>query len=224
MKFDLSQKDPIYSNLLQLLRSRASEQADLPVYTFLLDGDLQEAKITCAGLDAQARKVGGFLQEKNLKGERALLLYPPGLDYISAFFGCIYGGVIAVPAYPPDPYRLSRTLPRLKSIIQDPGAKLILTTQEIQSMAETVFGQDPELSNLEWKATDGLEENFTGAWKEWNPREEDLVFLQYTSGSTGSPKGVMLSHRNLIHNMHLICQAFCLSPDHVGANWLPPYH
>jgi len=224
MKFDISQKDPIYSNFVQMLRGRAEEQPNTVAYTFLVDGDRQEARLTCAELDARARKLGGLLQEKKLAGERALLLYPPGLDYIAAFFGCIYGGVIAVPAYPPDPYRLSRTLPRLKSIIHDSGTKLILTTEEIRAMSEAVFSQDPDLSKLEWRATDRLDDGLAASWKEWNPPEESPVFLQYTSGSTGSPKGVMLSHRNLMSNMHMIGKAFRLNPDQMGASWLPPYH
>jgi acyl-CoA synthetase (AMP-forming)/AMP-acid ligase II len=224
MKFDIGQPDPLFSNLLQMMRERAAEQADSVVYNFLVDGDRQENKVTCAELDALASRIGGFLQEKKLKGERALLLYPPGIDYIAAFFGCIYGGVIAVPAYPPDPYRLSRTLLRLKSILQDSGAKLILTTQEIRSMAETIFAQDPELARLEWTATDQLEEAYADSWKPWTPKEDDLVFLQYTSGSTGSPKGVMLAHRNLLSNMHLIRKAFQIHPDQLGFSWLPPYH
>jgi acyl transferase domain-containing protein/acyl-CoA synthetase (AMP-forming)/AMP-acid ligase II/acyl carrier protein len=223
----MSQKNPdipFFATLVDMLRFWAEDHGSLPVYTFLLDGDLQESSITCRQLDSQARRIGALLQQRKLKGERALLLYAPGLDYISAFFGCLYAGVIAVPAYPPDPSRLARTLPRLKAIIKDSGAQWVLTTGTIQSMAEAFFSQDPELKGLQWQSTDGLEETLAKDWREGDASSESLVFLQYTSGSTGSPKGVMLAHRNLIHNLHLIHRAFELDSECFGVSWLPPYH
>ncbi len=91
-------------------------------------------------------RIAAALQAGSAAGERALLLYPPGLEYIAGFFGCLYAGVIAVPAYPPDPMRLERTLPRLRAIIRDAQARVVLTTSFILGMAEALFEQAPELA------------------------------------------------------------------------------
>jgi acyl-CoA synthetase (AMP-forming)/AMP-acid ligase II len=101
------------STLVDLLRWRALHQPNQCAYTFLLDGETEKVSLTYEELDRQARAIGALLQSLGTVGERALLLYPPGLEYITGFFGCLYAGAVAVPAYPPDPARLNRTLPRL---------------------------------------------------------------------------------------------------------------
>jgi acyl-CoA synthetase (AMP-forming)/AMP-acid ligase II/acyl carrier protein len=213
-----------FSSLVELLQLRAQEQPDLAVYTFLVDGEKEEVSITCSQLDSQARAIAASLQKLNLQGERALLLYPPGLEYIAAFFGCLYAGVIAVPAYPPDPNRLARTLPRLQAIVKDSQARVVLTTEMIRSMSEFIFSQAPDLAQPQWMATDCLDINLGTDWKAPSVFSETLAFLQYTSGSTGIPKGVMLTHANLLHNLKLIQHAFEVSFECRGTSWLPPYH
>src|SRR5438094_3797680 len=114
-------RDPVVpsSTLVDLLRWRAFHQPDQRAYTFLLDGETEQDDLTYGALDRQARIIGTMLQSVGAVGERVLLLYPPGLDYIAAFFGCLYAGAVAVPCYPPDPARLERTLPRLRAIVAD---------------------------------------------------------------------------------------------------------
>src|SRR5262245_15098650 len=116
MSKDLSNQMIVPSTLVELLRWRAIHQVDLRAYTFLLDGEREEVSLTYTELDGQARTIGAQLQKVTRTGEKVLLLYPPGLDFVVAFFGCLYAGVIAVPVYPPDPARLDRTLPRLRAI------------------------------------------------------------------------------------------------------------
>lgn len=121
-------------NLVELLRWRADTQPDKRAYTYLKDGENKEIQLTYGELDKRARAIAASLEKKGLTGERALLLYPPGLDYISGFFGCLYAGVIAVPAYPPDPNRLNRSLPRLQAIVNDAKATIALTNDSIYYM------------------------------------------------------------------------------------------
>src|ERR1044071_1774923 len=104
--------------LVELLRWRALGQPDRLAYTFLADGETEESSLTYQELDRQARAIAASLQKVEIRGERALLLYPPGLGFIVGFFGCLYAGVIAVPAYPPSP-PLERSMPRLLAIVDD---------------------------------------------------------------------------------------------------------
>lgn len=207
------------------MRGRAEGEPETPLYTFLSDGEEDSVEMSGGALDLQARKLGGALQERNLTGERAVLLYPPGLDYIAGFFGCLYGGVIAVPAYPPNPSQLERSLPRILSIIKNCQAQLILTTQEILSMAQFLSNQHPEFSQIQWLASDNLDGNYAENWETPSITRESIAFLQYTSGSTGNPRGVKLTHGNLIHNLGLIQKGFGITPKiDSGISWLPPYH
>src|SRR5919206_903896 len=105
--------------LIELLRSRVHEQSDRLAYTFLVDEGVVEHTLTYGELDRRARAIAARLQSIVEVGDRVLLLYPPGLEYIAAFFGCLYAGAIAVPAYPPHPVRLDRSLPRLRAIVRD---------------------------------------------------------------------------------------------------------
>ena len=132
-----------------------------------------------------------------------------------------------MPAYPPDPARLQRTLPRLQAIVADAQAHLVLTTTPIAAMATALAGLAPDLAGMDWVAVDEVDEAMAEAWSP--PRIDDgddgtLAFLQYTSGSTGTPKGVMLTHANLLHNERLIQAAFGVHADSVAFGWLPLYH
>ncbi|PRP93233.1 Phthiocerol/phenolphthiocerol synthesis polyketide synthase type I PpsA [Enhygromyxa salina] len=209
------------STLVEVARRRGLEQPELGVYTFLNDGERDEARLDAGGLDRRARAVAAALQQRVEPGARALLLYPPGLDYIVAFFGCLYAGVIAVPAYPPDPRALARTLPRLQAILADCEAELVLTNAELIAMGKALLD---EAGALAWLASDGVDEAEAASWRALAPTPDDLAFLQYTSGSTDTPKGVMLTHANLVHNSAHIRDCFGHTRDSQGVIWLPPYH
>lgn len=209
---------------VDLLRAKAQEAPDLRVLTFLVDAEEQEEHVTYRELDRSARAIAAELQRRGLSGERVLLLYPPGLDFIRALLGCFYAGVVAVPAYPPDPSRLARTLPRLRTVLASSRSKAILCTSFIIQMAEMLFEMAPDLREASWVATDALETGLEEGWRPPALKPESLAFFQYTSGSTSEPKGVMLSHANLIHNSELIKRSFAHDAKSVGVIWLPPYH
>lgn len=218
------------TTMVEILRGRAALHGDLIAYTFLEDGEQNERSVTYAELDRRARAIAATLHREHGAGEhgaagtRAILLYPPGLDYIAAFFGCLYAGVVAVPAYPPDPTRLGRSLPRLQAVFADAEAGCLLTTAAISRLAESLFRYAPDLKDAQWLTTDTVAEGAESAWTPPPVTADSLAFLQYTSGSTGTPKGVMLSHANLLHNEQLITLGFALSRPAVCVSWLPPYH
>ena len=214
---------PKADTLMDLLALRVETRADFPVYTFLEDEPGEETVLTHAGLFTRARRIGARLAERH-SGQRVMLLYPPGTEYIAGFFGCVLGGAVAVPAYPPDPTRLERTLPRLRAIIRDAQATVVLTTSFILELAEYIFELAPELRDLEWIATDALPEGLEDGWRRPELKAESLAFLQYTSGSTGMPKGVMVGHGNLVANMRIITLGLDLRQDDRWVMWLPPYH
>ncbi|MBV9789076.1 MAG: AMP-binding protein, partial [Chloroflexi bacterium] len=203
---------------------RAEHQTDRLAYTFLVDGETTEAQLTYGELDRKARQIGAILQQHKPAGERALLLYPPGLDYITAFFGCLYAGVVAVPAYPPNPARLSRSLTRLRALVDDATPAVVLTTATHLPIAEVLRTQVPDFPQMTWLATENETADRADEWRHPGASRDTLAFLQYTSGSTALPKGVMLSHGNLLHNSTLIQHAFGHTPDSRGVIWLPPYH
>ncbi|NOX38147.1 MAG: amino acid adenylation domain-containing protein [Calditrichaeota bacterium] len=241
------------TNIVDILRWRGEHQADKLAFTFLEDGDKKEVRITYGELDRKARAIAATLQKHNLKGERVLLLYPPGLEYIAGFMGCLYAGAIAVPVYPPDPTRLNRTLPRLEAIVQDADARVALTTGQIMAMMKLIkvqsrfagslekfpifrkalgvlgskaqdIGRTEGLERMKWIATDKLGKSIADRWAPTPVDGDTLAYLQYTSGSTGTPKGVMLTHSNLLHNSRLIHYGFGFTRDAIGVIWLPMYH
>lgn len=188
---------------------------------FLVDGETQEAALTYGGLDRRARAVAALLQGQGLAGERALLVYPPGLDYIVALMGCLYAGVVAVPTYPP---RLNRPDPRLQAIVGDSQAAAALTTGAILTTLGQRVVHAPDMAALRWLPTDGTDAGLAEAWRDPNARGEDLAFLQYTSGSTAAPRGAMVTHANALYNAAMIHTAVDATTDSRGVMWLPPYH
>ena len=209
------------ATLVELLRGRALADPARQAYTFLTDGEMQEVHLTCGELDQRARAIAASLQGAGAKGERVLLLYPPGLEYIAAFFGCLYAGAVAVPVYPP---RMNQNLVRLESIIEDSQPALTLTTSLSLSRSSTQFDKAPTLQNLRYLVTDTLDDALAVQWQDPNVTGDHLAFLQYTSGSTSEPKGVMVSHANILHNAEMMNQACSHPEDAVFVNWLPLYH
>lgn len=225
-----TQSFPNPVTLPDLLRWRAVFTPEQQAFTFLTydethaGGQATETHLTYGALDKSARGIAGMLQRRGLAGERVVLIYPPGPALIAGFWGCLYAGAIAVPAYPPDPARPSHTLPRLQAMVTDAQAKAALTVTPIIPMAQALARQVPDLAALEWLATDNVTDDERLAWHEPRAAGDTLAFLQYTSGSTRAPRGAMLSHANLLHNCALIQQVFDLTPESVTALWLPPYH
>ena len=233
-------------DLVEVLQAQARIRPDDIAFTFLVDGDENEANLTFGELDRRARDIGAFLQARGKQGlprwdakgsyrdigsflkargkpqERIVLLYGPGLDYIVAFFGCLYGGAIAVTAYPPDPMRLARTLPRLEAIIADCDPGFVLTTEAILGMGEMIFDLAPSLRERSWVATDTLPSS--DAWTQPTLGPSALAFIQYTSGSTGTPKGVMLTHGNLLANEETLRTWLQITSSDVFVGWLPLFH
>jgi amino acid adenylation domain-containing protein len=206
----------------ELLRERADATPARLAYTFLDSQGDEQSHFTYAELDRRARSIAAYLQSLGVAGERVLLLYPPGLDYVAAFFGCLYAKAVAVPAYPP---RLNQSSHRLQAIAADARPALVLTTGAILARSEALLRESPEMVSLRWLATDMVVEDHSRLWRnEAAPDPDRLAFLQYTSGSTGNPRGVMVSHRNLLHNQSLIRAAFRQSEESVIVGWLPLYH
>jgi acyl-CoA synthetase (AMP-forming)/AMP-acid ligase II/acyl carrier protein len=210
------------STLVDLLCQRSCEQMDAVLYTFLVDGEVETDSLTYRQVDIRARAVAAHLQSMTKgKDARVLLLFPPGLDYITAFFGCLYAGVTAVPLYPP---RLDLPLDRFKAVVADAQATMVLTDSAIFMLAQHYLVNSPELAGLQWVAVDTIPDDIANLWTKPALTADSLAFLQYTSGSTAEPKGVMICHANLLHNLAHIYQCFNHSPESRGVIWLPPYH
>lgn len=212
------------STLVEVLRWRALHQPDRLAYTFLLDGETEEVHLTYADLDQRARAIGARLQSLGAYGERALLVYPPGLEFVAGFFACLYAGVVAIPVYPPHSPRLDKTLPKFRAIAKDAQPMVALTSSALLSLAENIRTQAPDLQALRWLATDTITSNLAEEWQHPVLSSTSLAFFQYTSGSTATPKGVMLSHGNVMHNSALIEHYFEHTAESRGVIWLPLYH
>ncbi|SFK58154.1 non-ribosomal peptide synthetase [Methylocapsa palsarum] len=207
------------SDVVSLLRSRAGDD-ERAGFVFLSDGETESASLTFGQLDLHARAIAVRLLEAARPGDRALLLYPPGLDFISAFFGCLYAGIVAVPAYPPSRRRLEGARP----IVQDCAPALVLTTEALREEYSRLGAQAWAREDLVWISTDRMDLDAAALWTPSDIRPDSIAFLQYTSGSTGKPKGVMVSHGNLIANEAAIKGAFAHDSAPVVVGWLPLYH
>ena len=212
------------STLVEILRWRALHQPNRLAYTFLLDGETEEVHLTYADLDQQARAIGAWLQSLEAYGERALLVYPPGLEFIAGFFGCLYAGVVAIPVYPPHSPRLDKSLPKFRAIANDAQPVVALTSSALLTLAENIRAQAPDLQALPWIATDTIPVSLAENWQQPALSSTSLAFFQYTSGSTAAPKGVMLTHSNVLHNSALIEHYFEHTAESRGVIWLPLYH
>lgn len=211
------------TSLVDVLRARAAAQPEQVAYTWLRDGEEVGAELTYGELDRRARSIAVLLQQCTIPGDRGLLLYPPGLEFIAAFFGCLYAGVVNVPTYPPQRGRRNETVARLRTIAEA-TTPVVLASSRILASRDNIVATAPELSALHWLDTEAIDTVPADRWTMPDTTGSTLALLQFTSGSTGVPKGTMITHGNLMSNLEVIQNCFGDDSTSRGVSWLPPYH
>ena len=213
------------TDLVRGLREIAARIPDTVAFEFWEARGSRRSKLTYGELDRRARALGARLQERGAPRDRVLLLCPPGFEFIVSFFACLYARQVAVPVPAPHPMHLRAALPRIASVAESARPRALLGT----GAAFQTLAREPELARsgklVELAFIDAEDPGDESEWTSPSPSEHDLAFLQYTSGSTASPKGVMLTHRNLMANVAMISEGLIGPMEPVrGVFWLPLYH
>ena len=209
-------------SLADLFEFSCQRKPEQLAYAFVRDTLALESQLTYGELEYTVRPLAGHLARRGRPGTRALLLYPPGLDGVYAFWACVCAGLVPVPAPAPDPIRRKHSLPRLRAIIEDAQASLVLTTSGIETISsELSIAKDG--SQIEWMTTDQPYDQADAVVLP-HLNETALAYLQYTSGSTGTPRGVMVSHGNVLAHCKALSLAGGVSDRSRSLCWLPYFH
>ncbi|MFJ9865633.1 fatty acyl-AMP ligase [Streptomyces sp. NPDC101165] len=221
-------------SLVDLVTAHASNHPERTAYRHLVtgdcDGEIQE--LSYGRLATRSRAIAARLQERGLAGSRAMLLYPPGLEFICAYLGCLSAGVVAVPGVPPQGRSQNhRALTRMKRLMADADAKVILGGRDVITALDGMAAHLPELDAIARVATEDIPDDAAAAWHEPELTADSVAFLQYTSGSTSAPRGVVVTHGNLLDNERVITERMGHTPEVLAAHdhelfvsWLPVYH
>jgi acyl-CoA synthetase (AMP-forming)/AMP-acid ligase II len=215
-----------FQSFVALLRHRAMAQPRQTGFLFLRDNNPENDLdlLTYGQLDEKARAIAAALQQSGEPGQRVLLLHQPGVDFVTAFYGCLYAGAIAVTTYPAHRGRLKQSLPKICELLKDSECSTILTTADIAplftSAWKDVFETKPPLV----VASDAITPIEADKWRNPLVGRDTVAFLQYTSGSTSRPRGVAVTHSNMLHNSEVIARGFESDSNSMGISWLPPYH
>jgi acyl-CoA synthetase (AMP-forming)/AMP-acid ligase II/alkylation response protein AidB-like acyl-CoA dehydrogenase/acyl carrier protein len=214
-------------SLTELLCARAEKHPDTVALRFFERGEKESHRLTYGDLDTGARALAATLKDRVAPGDRVLLMFPPGLDFVTSFCASLYLGAIAVPAYPPEMHRLEHAIRRLQAVIDDAKPKVVLTTPEILAMAGPLASALPaakRLFEIPWVSSTH-EPSAASAWAMPSIDDATLAFFQYTSGSTGNPKGAMLSHGNLLADLGMLGACFGEGDRPMDSLcWVPLYH
>jgi acyl-CoA synthetase (AMP-forming)/AMP-acid ligase II len=206
------------NTLLDLLQRRAEQYRDKVAFSFSYNGDGEDrSQLTYRELDLKARAIASTLQQQGAQGQRVLVLYRPGLEFVAAFFGCVYAGAVAVPVH-------QRMAPRLTAVVPDAKAGFVLATADTQANTKATIDGLAEGRALSWHLIEDAALGDPEGWAAPDIDADSTSMIQYTSGSTRSPKGVVLTHRNLLHNLEVVRQAWRGDDTGVGVYWLPPHH
>lgn len=214
----------MFQSMVEVLQTRASQTPDALAFSWLSDGLEEGSRLTYGELDRAARAIAVALRDVAGPGERALLVYAPGLEFIAGFFGCQYAGIVPVPAYPPRLDRLAQGWQLLATLAADCEPRLLLTGGPAAGFVAGSAGLIGDQARLTSVVTDTVDLAWAQQWREPPTDLDALALLQYTSGSTANPKGVKITHRSLMHNEVMIQAAFEHSGEGGGVSWLPPYH
>ncbi len=209
-------------NLSDICRAHVEAKKEKCVFTFTkFRPRKQETKLTWEELDGNARAIAQRLQQESSVGDRVLLLFRPGLEFVSSFMACLYAGMVAVPSSVP---RAGLSTERLDGIIKDSGVALALSSASVKELVERERQNAEHAPALQWLLFDDIELSEHSMWSKPNLTENSLAFLQYSSGSTGVPKGVMVTHGNLIHQLELLRHSMESNENSRFVSWLPTFH
>ena len=207
--------------LIELLQDRAARFPEKVAFEYLRsDGEIG-SHLGYAELFLRAMAIGAFLQQRFHRGDRLLLVFPPGIEFVQGFFGCLYARMVAVPLAPPAARRAAEGI-ALAAV--DAAATGILSTTAYADRARDSLGLAEAGRRIEWIGIDTVEDGWADEWNTPSIRPDDLALLQYTSGSTMAPRGVTLTHANVLANSALIRDRFGAGPDTLGVSWLPTHH
>ena len=210
--------------VVDLIQARHDEAPHRVAYTVLKDGEAEDACLTWSDVDRRARAIGVWLSSQAVRGERVVLLFPTALEFVVAFFGCLYAGVTAVPAYPLDPARLVRTRSRLRWMLEDCSPRLVLTTSRSREIDVEIGHACEGLPDLGCGYTDTVSDDYADHWTYPDITEESVAVIQYTSGSIADPKGVLVSHKNILVNSRMIRCAHGYDKHMTIVSWVPLAH
>jgi acyl-CoA synthetase (AMP-forming)/AMP-acid ligase II len=213
----------VIRSMVDLLRMRADSDGDRTAYTFLDEGEQEGTSVNWMELDVHSRAVGAAVARQVEPGARVLIMLPPGVEFASAFFGVIYGGGVAIPTYPPSS-RIDRTSTRIRGMLHDAGVSLVVSCGALHARAVAIEALVPELSGIPWLDIDNVDIEDASKWRAPRAGGSTLALLQYTSGSTASPRGVMVTHGNLLHNLGLAADLGRYNRESVAVSWLPVNH
>lgn len=201
------------TNLMNLLQQQAECYGDKVAFSYTPDGTVEQARISYRQLDARARVIAADLQQRGATGQRVLLVCEPGLNTAVGYFGCVYAGAIAVP--------MGEPMSGLKHVAADVCADFALATTAMQARVRRPIDAATTDQPLQWCTIDRRPSGYTAEWVAPQVDADDIALIQYTSGSADSAKGVLISHRNLLHNMAAI-RGRCNGDDADVAVWCLP--
>jgi len=214
-------EQPQFNNLVDMLQYRGDSNNSDIACILLEDGFTEKEIKTFGEIDLHARAVGASLQKIGQKGDPVLLLFPTGIDFIIGLFGCFYAGMVAIPAYPP---RKNKVNERFHSILDNSGTQIILTNDSLFNNVNAYLEAKTLAEQFTVLNYQDIDSTSSKGWVDPQLEPDDLAILQYTSGSTGDPNGVMVTHANILYNCEFIFQSFSLSHDSTLVNWLPNFH
>lgn len=213
----------MHKNICKALKAHLEHKGESTAYTFLNESGQPQNEMSYSQLDYYASIVARQLIDNAEQGDRVLLIFKPGLEFIVSYIGCLYAGMIAIPIHPP---KFKRNAVFLKNTLEDSGANVILANQDIVTDGVNHFSSDAKFQSLLWLPvsyplrSSKQELSFVLG----DIADDSIAFLQYTSGSTSAPKGVMVSHNNLILNIDELCRCYEHDQDSIMVSWIPHFH